>query len=116
MTNQHQRLDESLQESSCDDGAADSAPVGNQVADCGASFHPIAYFHSPFTSKFGIPKQSGLAAGLHGTIVFEPPYRQADALRGIEGFDYLWLIWLFNANPHQSDSRCARLCWAETRR
>lgn len=45
---------------------------------------------------------------MHGTLVFEPPYRQADALRGIEGFDYLWLIWLFNANPHQSDSLLVR--------
>ena len=108
MTDHHQRFDESLQESYGDNGAEDLAPVGEQVADCGESFHPIAYFHSPFTSKFGIPKQSGLAAGLHGTIVFEPPYRQADALRGIEGFDYLWLIWLFNANPHQSDSLLVR--------
>ena len=108
MTNHHQRLDESLQESCGDIGAVDSAPVGEPVADCDVSFHPIAYFHSPFTSKFGIPKQSGLAAGLHGTIVLEPPYRQADALRGIEGFDYLWLIWQFNANPHQSDSLLVR--------
>lgn len=108
MTNHHQRLDESLQESCGDIGAADSAPVGEPVADCDVSFHPIAYFHSPFTSKFGIPKQSGLAAGLHGTIVLEPSYRQADALRSIEGFDYLWLIWQFNANPHQSDSLLVR--------
>ena len=79
MTDHHQRFEESLQESYGDNGAADSAPVGEQVADCGEPFHPIAYFHSPFTSKFGIPKQSGLAAGLHGTLVFEPPYRQADA-------------------------------------
>lgn len=108
MTDHHQRLDEFLQESSGDNGAADSVPVGERVADCGEPFHPIAYFHSPFTSKFGIPKQSGLAAGLRGTIVLEPAYRQADALRGIEGFDYLWLIWLFNANPHPSDSLLVR--------
>lgn len=108
MTAHHQRLDESLQGSCGDNGAADSVPVGKQDTHCGESFHPIASFHSPFTSKFGIPKQSGLAAGLHGTIVLEPPYRQADALRGIEGFDYLWLIWLFNANPHQSGSLLVR--------
>lgn len=108
MTDHYQRLDESLQGSCGDNGAADSAPVGEQDAGYDECFHPIAYFHSPFTSKFGIPKQSGLAAGLHGTIVLEPPYRQADALRGIEGFDYLWLIWLFNANPHQSDSLLVR--------
>lgn len=108
MTNLHQRLDEPIQESCGDEGASDSSPVREQVVGCGEFFHPIAYFHSPFTSKFGIPKQSGLAAGLHGTLVFEPAYRQADALRGIEGFDYLWLIWLFNANPHQSDSLLVR--------
>lgn len=108
MTDYHQRFDESLQESYGDNSAEDLAPVGEQVTGCGEPFQPIAYFHSPFTSKFGIPKQSGLAAGLHGTLVFEPPYRQADALRGIEGFDYLWLIWLFNANPHQSDSLLVR--------
>jgi tRNA-Thr(GGU) m(6)t(6)A37 methyltransferase TsaA len=59
---------------------------------------PIAYFHSPFTSKFGIPKQSGLVDGLQGTIVFEPEYRDADALRGLEGFSHIWIIWEFSAN------------------
>lgn len=59
---------------------------------------PIAYFHSPLTSKFGIPRQSGLAARLPGTIVFEPPYWHADAVRGLQDFDYLWLIWEFSAN------------------
>ena len=52
---------------------------------------PIAHFRSPFKSKFGVPKQAGLVAELEGEIVFEPEYRNADALRGIEGFDYLWL-------------------------
>ncbi len=70
--------------------------------------HPVARFHSPFTSKFGIPKQSGLAAELAGTIVFEPAYRNADALRGIEGFDYLWLVWAFSANKHQANSLMVR--------
>jgi len=60
--------------------------------------HPIAIFHSPFTSKFGIPRQSGIAATLKGCIVFEPEYRNKDALRGIDGFDYLWLIWGFSCN------------------
>ena len=59
---------------------------------------PIAYFHSPFKTKFGIPRQSGLASAVHGRIVFEPEYRNIDALRGLEGFDYLWIIWEFSAN------------------
>lgn len=108
MTNHHQRSGEPMQGACGDLGAYDSVSVGEPVAGCGEPFHPIARFHSPFTSKFGIPKQSGLAAGLHGTLVFEPAYRQADALRGIEGFDYLWLIWQFNANPHRSGSLLVR--------
>lgn len=59
---------------------------------------PIAHFRSPLTSKFGIPRQSGLVDELRGSIVFEKPYAQPDALRGIEDFDYLWLIWGFSAN------------------
>lgn len=69
---------------------------------------PIAHFHSPFDSKFGVPKQSGLAPDLRGTIVFEPEWRNADALRGIEEFDYLWLIWAFSANRHQAVSPVVR--------
>lgn len=57
--------------------------------------HPIAYFESPLKSKFGIPRQSGLVSGLTGRIVFEPAYRKMEAVRGLEDFDYLWLIWEF---------------------
>ena len=60
---------------------------------------PIAHFHCPLGSKFGIPRQSGLATELHGEIVFTPPYRHEEAVRGLEAFDYLWLIWEFSANP-----------------
>ena len=60
---------------------------------------PIAYFHSPLTSKFGVPRQSGLAENLHGRIVFEPEYRREEALRGLEDFDYVWLIWGFGTSP-----------------
>ena len=60
--------------------------------------HPIAHFRSPLKSKFGIPRQSGLAENLVGSIVFEPPYRHAEAFRGIEDFDYLWIIWEFSEN------------------
>lgn len=69
---------------------------------------PIARFRSPFTSKFGIPKQSGLVEELRGEIVFEPAFRNADYLRGIEEFDYLWLIWEFSANPHKAVSPVVR--------
>lgn len=69
---------------------------------------PIAYFHSPFATKFGVPKQSGLVPDLRGEVVFEPKYRNADALRGIEGFDYVWLIWGFSANRHATTSPVVR--------
>ena len=65
---------------------------------------PIAIFHSPFSSKFGIPKQSGLVSELKGEIVFEPQYRDCDYIRGIDGFDYLWLVWGFSANSHNPTS------------
>lgn len=64
--------------------------------------NPIAYFRSPFPEKFGVPRQAGLAPGLVGRVVFEPPYRSPDALRGLDGFDYLWLIWGFSANSDLS--------------
>ena len=70
--------------------------------------NPIAHFRSPFTSKFGIPKQSGLVAELEGTIVFTEAYRSDEALRGIEAFDYLWLIWGFSANKHSANSLTVR--------
>ena len=58
---------------------------------------PIAHIRTPFPEKFGIPRQSGLVAEAKGTIVFDPKYRDPDALRGIEGFSHLWLIWGFSA-------------------
>lgn len=70
--------------------------------------HPIAHFKSPFTSKFGVPKQSGLVEELRGEIVFEPKYRNADYLRGLEEFDFLWLVWEFSANRHQANSPVVR--------
>lgn len=56
----------------------------------------IARIHSDFPSKFGIPRQSGLVEHLHATVVFEPEYRNPDALRGMEDFSHLWLIWQFS--------------------
>ncbi len=69
---------------------------------------PIAIFHSPFSSKFGIPKQSGLVEELEGTIVFTEPYRSSEALRGIDSFDFLWLIWAFSANKHAANGLTVR--------
>ncbi len=56
----------------------------------------IARMHSDFATKFGIPRQSGLVEELRSTIVFEPEFRNTDALRGIEDFSHLWLIWQFS--------------------
>ena len=73
---------------------------------------PIAYFRAPFPEKFGVPRQAGLAPDLRGRIVFEPEYRDRDALRGLDGFDYIWLIWDFNANR---DRTCAASSGDSTR-
>ncbi len=66
----------------------------------------IARMHSDFATKFGIPRQSGLIEELRSTIVFEPEFRNADALRGIEDFSHLWLIWQF--------SEAVRTGWSPT--
>ena len=64
----------------------------------------IATLHGAFPTKFGIPRQSGLVEDLEATVVFEPEYRNPDALRGLEGFSHLWLIWSFSQaiRPHWS--------------
>ena len=59
---------------------------------------PIAYYRGPFGSKFGIPRQSALSGAIRGRIVFEEAYRVREALRGLEGFSRIWLIWGFNGN------------------
>ncbi|MBE6989718.1 MAG: tRNA (N6-threonylcarbamoyladenosine(37)-N6)-methyltransferase TrmO [Ruminococcaceae bacterium] len=61
-----------------------------------AELHVIARIHSPFGGKFGVPRQSGLAGGVRADVVFEPPYRNTDAVRGLEGFSHIWLIWQFH--------------------
>lgn len=61
----------------------------------------IAVIHTEFTEKFGVPRQSGLVEGLRGEIVFEPDYRNAEALRGIEEFSHLWLLWGFSHNRRE---------------
>ena len=71
-----------------------------------SSLNIIARIHSAFPTKFGIPRQSGLVEELKATIVFEPEYRNPDALRGLEGFSHLWLIWQF--------SQAVRKDWSPT--
>ena len=68
----------------------------------------IARIRSDFKEKFGIPRQSGIVDELRAKIVFEPKYRNADALRGIEGFSHLWLIWQFSENIRQDWSPTVR--------
>jgi len=66
----------------------------------------IAHIRTDFSTKFGVPRQSGLVEELTATVVFEPEYRNADALRGLEGFSHLWLIWEF--------SKAKRDTWSPT--
>ena len=62
------------------------------------TIEPVAVFHSPVQGKFGLPRQSGLAASLEGEVEVLPPYNREEALRGLEGFDYIWLVWEFSLN------------------
>lgn len=64
----------------------------------GIEMNIIARIHTDFPEKFGIPRQSGLVTGLPARIVFEKEYRRPEAVRGLEGFTHLWLIWYFSEN------------------
>lgn len=66
----------------------------------------IARLHSDFETKFGVPRQSGLVDELRSTVVFEPEYRNADAVRGLDEFSHIWLVWQF--------SRAVREDWSPT--
>ena len=66
----------------------------------------IARIHTDFPTKFGIPRQSGIIASLQGRIVFEPEYRNPEAVRGLEDFSYIWLLWEF--------SKAVRDTWSPT--
>ncbi len=68
----------------------------------------IARMHSDFATKFGIPRQSGLVEELRSTIVFEPEFRNPDALRGLEDFSHLWIIWQFSEAVRQGWSPTVR--------
>ena len=70
------------------------------------SMTPIAHIHSDFAEKFGVPRQSGLVEELEADIVFEPAYQNPDALRGLEDFSHIWLIWVFD--------RAIRDTWSPT--
>ena len=67
---------------------------------------PIAHIRTDLPEKFGVPRQAGIVEALEGKIVFEPEYRKEEALRGIEGFSHIWLIWQF--------SRALREGWSPT--
>ncbi|MBE6671647.1 MAG: tRNA (N6-threonylcarbamoyladenosine(37)-N6)-methyltransferase TrmO [Ruminococcaceae bacterium] len=69
---------------------------------------PIAYIRTDFSQKFGIPRQSGRVPSLRGRIVFEPEYRNKEALRGIEGFSHLWLIFDFSLSHREGWSPTVR--------
>ena len=92
----------------------------NQIIDMqcnettGRIMRPVAYIKSDFTSKFGIPRQSGLA-DLEAEIHFYPEYQNPEAVRGLEEYSHLWLIWEFSrSDPKRTGSRpCARQNWEE---
>ena len=69
---------------------------------------PIARMRSDFPEKFGVPRQAGIVPALEGVIVFEPEYRDPEALRGIEGFTHLWLIWQFSESLTETFSPTVR--------
>ena len=72
------------------------------------TFKIIARIKSDFREKFGIPRQSGIVQNLRSTIRFEPEFRNADALRGLEGFSHLWIMWIFSENIRSTWSPTVR--------
>lgn len=68
----------------------------------------IARVYDDFPTKFGIPRQSGIVEAVKGRVIFEPEYRNADALRGLDGFSHLWLIWGFSENEDEGWSPTVR--------
>jgi tRNA-Thr(GGU) m(6)t(6)A37 methyltransferase TsaA len=72
------------------------------------TIRPIAHIESDFPEKFGIPRQAGIVEKLRGRVVFDGEYRNDEALRGIEGFSHLWLIWQFSENVRDDFSPTVR--------
>lgn len=83
----------------------DNKKQQNRQTSTGASelsIKAIARIHTDFPTKFGIPRQSGIVDSLKGVIVFEPEFCNPDALRGLEGFTHIWLLWGFSDNEHNT--------------
>lgn len=76
------------------------------------NFKVVAKIRSDFPDKFGIPRQSGLLKKMKSSIVFEPEFRVADALRGLEGFSHLWILWIFSENVRPDENGNNR--WSPT--
>ena len=77
----------------------------------------IARIYTDFGEKFGVPRQSGLVPELTGKIIFEPEYRVPEALSGIEGYSWLWLLWGFSESPRNNGHRrCVRQGWEATKK
>ncbi len=72
------------------------------------NFHPIAHIENDFPTKFGLPRQSGMSEHLISRVIMEEDYRSPEAFRGIEEFEYLWLIWLFEPMGKRSWSPTVR--------
>lgn len=80
----------------------DSNKNKQNINDSNLTLECIAKIHSDFPEKFGIPRQSGIVEALKAIIIFEHKFRNPDALRGLEGFSYIWLIWGFHHNNHDT--------------
>ncbi len=63
---------------------------------------PIAHIYNDYTEKFGIPRQSGIIGDVESKIIFTPEYRDFNAVRGLEGYSHIWLIWGFSENGRQT--------------
>lgn len=74
----------------------------------GIELRPVALYRGELPQKFGLPRQSGVVPELRGSIVFLPEFREAEALRGIEGYSHLWLIWLISGNLREGWSPTVR--------
>ena len=80
----------------------------NQPSNEAMTLKVIAHIHTAFPTKFGIPRQSGLVDSLRGEIVFTPEYRSPDAVRGLEDFSHIWLVWQFSGAVRESWSPTVR--------
>ena len=77
----------------------------------GILMYPVAHIRSDFPTKFGIPKQSGLSQALEARVVFCPEYRSADAVRGLEEFSHIWLLWQFSAAVRRQRYSLSEFCF-----